>query len=468
MNRLIIFFLLTCQFGFSQNIEKEIYLVHNLYATGFDNDEYLYSTDSIKIENNRKTSDLLNAISNVQSVDYVFKNSKIDTLKILNNPLELIKKYKNSKVDWNKEQQEFIKPKLRDLDTYKKYYLDYLNNGCCITMHQRYRDEYQIRIFKNDVLENEITSRKSTGGFKIPWSNSLTGIKNYNFDIEDILFDIIKSPRKKQKTLAKSKLQKYLINKIMDNNMRKLYELSAYTYFTEIKELEPEFDIKHFGEVYGRGRYIWDEPKTIKITLQNEYFLPNVFIQFLASEYDNTLYSRDSIKADYKKLVNRIQSIEFINNYLQNDSSSVLDIYYFNNTGINEYNINSVNKNPTEWKKHDDYVQSLKWYETSDIKLDFDVEEAIKTSELNNCGCNYKFDRTFIEQAVFFEVTSSRNASSIWFLLPNDTLLLHHVQSYHIDKTKVFDIELSTYGENINLPRPCLLFDRYGKLIIKK
>tara|TARA_R110002124_G_C8816661_1_gene503584 strand:+ start:21 stop:830 length:810 start_codon:yes stop_codon:yes gene_type:complete len=262
--------------------------------------------------------------------------------------------------------------------------------------------------------------------------------------------------------------KKYLTNKIIDNNIRKLYELSAYTYYTEIKELETVFDIKKLTEVYGRGRHIWNEPKTIKITLQNKYFLPNVFVQFLASEYSNTLYSRDSIKSDYKKILDRVQSFKFITDYLQNDKEATLDIYYFNNAGINEYNINNVNKNPTEWKKHEDYVQIMKLYDASDIKPSFDIENSIKTSERNNCGCNYRFDRAFIEKGIFFEITSSQNASSIWFLLPDNTLLLYHVQSYHLDGTKVLDIELSEYGENINLPWACLLFDSNGKLIVKK
>ena len=113
-------------------------------------------------------------------------------------------------------------------------------------------------------------------------------------------------------------------------------------------------------------------------------------------------------------------------------------------------------------------MQIMKLYDASDIKPSFDIENSIKTSERNNCGCNYRFDRAFIEKGIFFEITSSQNASSIWFLLPDNTLLLYHVQSYHLDGTKVLDIELSEYGENINLPWACLLFDSNGKLIVKK
>lgn len=457
MNRLIIFFLLIYQFGFSQNIKKEVYLVHNLYASGFDNDEYLYSTDSIQIKNNRKTSDLLNAISNVQTVDNIFTNSKIDTLKILNNPLELIKKYKRSKVDWNQEQQDFIEPKLQDLKNYKKYYLDYLNNGCCITMHQRYRDEYQIRIFENNLLVNEITSRKSIGGFKIPWTNSLTGTKNYNFEIENIILDL----RKRPKPLKGNKLQKYLANKIIDYNITKLYELSAYTYYKEIKELDTEFDIKYFGEVYGRGRYIWDEPQTFKIKLHNDKMLPNVNLIFMSSKQGKSIYSRDSIINNYQKALKRVQNIPFITDYLNKHTQSTLDIYFFNNKTINEYNIDGVNKSPEDWKRQDDYVKSLDWYKTVDIEPSFDIPKAIKTSQRNNCGCNYRFDRKFIEQAIFFEIRNKNNDSSVWFLLPDDTVLLYLMQG-----EKVLEYDYKAFGnEYAGVQWPCKRFKLNGEII---
>ncbi len=110
---------------------------------------------------------------------------------------------------------------------------------------------------------------------------------------------------------------KYIINKVVDNNVRELYKLSAYSYENEISDLSTDFEIISSEKVYGRGRYIWDEPKTIKITLKNEEMLPNVYMQFLASKFGETLYSRDSIKKDYKNILSRIQSITFITDYLK-------------------------------------------------------------------------------------------------------------------------------------------------------
>ena len=163
-----------------------------------------------------------------------------------------------------------------------------------------------------------------------------------------------------------------------------------------------------------------------------------------------------------------MQSLSFIIDYLKSDPNAHLDIYYFNNSGINQYNIDGVNKNPAEWKKQDDYIESLKWYEKNNIKPSFDIEEAIKTSERNYCGCNYRFKNDFIKRAIFFEITSARNASSIWFLLPDDTVLLYHVESYHLEDAKVLDINLDKFGNKTQLPFACLLFDKNGKLIEKK
>ena len=72
-------------------------------------------------------------------------------------------------------------------------------------------------------------------------------------------------------------------------------------------------------------------------------------------------------------------------------------------------------------------------------------------SEINYCGCNYRFEREFIENAIFFEVTSNRNTSSIWFLLPDASVLLYHVQSYQLGDARVLDNKLIKYGE-LNLP----------------
>ena len=125
----------------------------------------------------------------------------------------------------------------------------------------------------------------------------------------------------------------------------------------------------------------------------------------------NTIYSRDSIKKDYRDYINRIQSISFITDYLKATPNAKLDIYYFNNKGINKYNIENVNKDPSSWAKYDKDVESLKWYEKNNITPTFNIEDALNTSRQVHCGCNYRFNRDYIEKAIFFEIIDGNRNS---------------------------------------------------------
>jgi hypothetical protein len=313
------------------------------------------------------------------------------------------------------------------LANYNKELDYYLSSGCCYTMHSSYKNEYIIKFYNKETISNEIKSRKYVWGYKMPWTN-VSGDKIYNYSIETSLKSIISSNEKTKELLKGSKLLKYLVNKIVDNNMQSLYKLSAYSYQKEIEELKTDFDIISFEEVYGRGRYIWDEPKTMRVVLKNQLMLNNVSLIFLDSKQGNTIYSRDSIKKDYKQIIKRIQSISFITDYLKTNPNSKLDIYYFNNKGINKYNIESVNKNPTDWKKHDVFLESIKRYDTLAIKPSYANEEAIGVSKQVYCGCNFRFDRSYIEKAIFFEIEDDNKNNSIWFLLPDDKVLLYRKQ----------------------------------------
>ena len=330
-------------------------------------------------------------------------------------------------------------------------------------MHNSYKNEFIVKFYSKGTISNEVKSRKYVWGYKMPWTNQ-SGDTLYNFSIETKLNDILSTKEKLKAPLKGEKLQKYLVNKIIDNYMPWLYKLSAYSYKKEIDELKSDFKVVSFEEIYGRGRYIWNEPKTMKIVLKNKLMYDNVNLVFLASKYGNTIYSRDSIKNDYTNYINRIQSVKFISDYLIANPNSRLDIYYFNNKGINEYNIESVNKNPTTWARHDKWVESLKFYEKNNIKPTFDIDQSIKTSQQNDCGCNYRFDKSYIEKAIFFEVHDANNSSSIWFLLPDNKVLL-----YIMDDSTALNFKRSDFNDkkDYGLIYPCALFDTTGQKIPK-
>lgn len=455
----------------AQSLTDSIIVLKNTYQNQVLQDsEELYSSDRIKISRKRKVLKLISELTRFDEERQLLFKFGIDTNFIKNYPAEVLKLYDgfySKNIDWNEKQREFIFGKLIDINSYKSGLKEYLSKGCCYTMHNPYRYEYVIKLYSNNVIQNVYTSSKSIWGYQFPYKD-LSGRFAYNYEIDKQLNKLFKRKLEIDEPLKGNALLKLIVNQLIENNMRELYILSAYSYKKEISELSSDFSIVSSEEVYGRGRYILNEPKTIKITLKNEFMFPNVYLQFLDSKYGETLYSRDSIKKDYKEIVNRVQSISFIKEYLKQDTSAELDIYYFNNNGINQYNIDGINKNPTEWKKQDDYIRSLEWYEKNNIKPSFDLEKAIKTSERNYCGCNFRFDNDFINKAIFFEITSERNASSIWFLLPDDKILLYHIQSYHLEKAKVLDINLDKYGNNIQFPFACLLFDKNGILVEKQ
>jgi hypothetical protein len=192
--------------------------------------------------------------------------------------------------------------------------------------------------------------------------------------------------------------------------------------------------------------------------------LDNVNFIFLAAKQGNTIYSRDSIKKDYKEYISRIQSINFIANYLKAHPNTRLDIYYFNNKGINNYNIESINKNPKEWKLHDDYLKSLETSQKLGVNLTFDIEQAVITSQQVHTGCNYRFDNSYLEKAIFFEITDDAGNSSIWFLLPDGKVLL-----YIMDGETTLNLKRSDFNDNkgYSLSYPCALFDSNGNRVTK-
>jgi len=474
----------------SQTFPDKIKIVQNTFEySAFIDTVELYSSDTIVLTNKRTISKLFAELEQFDNEKQLLEKFEIDTAFVRNNPNEILKLYDGEKkFDWNEKQKEYILDKINDVSVLREELNNYISSytpkhkhrrfsisrllrfrrvGICGMGMPTYRGEFIISLYNENNVTNIFTSSRRTSGYYFPYKN-LSDRVVYNYKIDKQLNDIFKRKIKIEEPLKGNDLLKYILNQVVDKNVRELYKLSAYSYENEISDLSTDFEIISSEEVYGRGRYIWDEPKTIKITLKNEQMLPNVYMQFLASKSGETLYSRDSIKKDYKDILSRIQSITFITDYLKLDSSAQLDIYYFNNSGINKYNIDGVNKNPSEWQKQDDYIESLKWYETSDIKPSFDIDKAIKTSERNYCGCNYRFESNFIKEAIFFEITSDRNPSSIWFLLPDETVLLYHLETYHLEDAKVIDKRISQYSTDMKLPWACLRFDKKGELITKE
>ncbi len=470
----LVYTLLVSAMASGQTLPDSIVLIQNTYVNDFSGGDKFYGTWSYPIikkgnkyyQNDGKInqSKILRLISEVNkrtTGKNTLASYDIDTTWVKNNPNDLLAlSSKNTSFLWNEKQKQFIFKELTNLDNYTKVLGEYLAIGCCYRTHQFYKHEFILKFYKESRITQEIKSRRHIGGYKLPWTNQF-GDTLYDFAIERSLDNIAERKRQNKEPLKGKKLLRYLVAEIIDANRLYLYRLAPYSYIEEIEELKSDFKIESFEEVYGFGRYISNEPKTIKIVLKNNLMLDNVYLNFLASVQGASIYSRDSLKQAYSEYIKKIQAIHFIVNYLKANPSTRLDIYFFNNNGINEHNMDGLNKTPEEWKEHDDYVETSKSLEKSGIRSNSETLKSIKISEKLYCGCNYRFERSYIEKAIFFEI-KDLNGSSIWFLLPDDKVLL-----YVMEGSKVLNFDRSEFEDKTGLIYPCLLFDLNGRRLAK-
>ncbi|MDR2839790.1 MAG: hypothetical protein LBV75_00770, partial [Paludibacter sp.] len=296
--RILIVTLFLSLSGNAQNLPDSIVIVKNTYTYNWGYELLGQSPDSL-IDNSQKTvltdkrqiKNLSEELNKLDDKDNLLSKFGIDTTYIKHNPDKLLKLYKNGyKIKWNSQQKEYIFKILSEIENYKKTLSDYLSIGNSYGMHTFYKYEFDISLYKNGELLNTYLSRKYTARYKMPYTDK-KGNFIYNY-IDKFLQKSFYEKNKIDKPLQGKKLLKYLVNKIIDYEEISLYELTPYSYQTEINELQSDFQIVSFEEVYGIGRYIWDEPKTMKITLKTDEMLPNVYLQFLASQVGNSIYSR--------------------------------------------------------------------------------------------------------------------------------------------------------------------------------
>jgi hypothetical protein len=316
-------------------------------------------------------------------------------------------------------------------------------------------------IYGSDTIS--LKSNPSGLAYRIPWKFEKENKASYNFGISDALFKILKNKWVyKEPELNKTELTKSMVEEIFRSKCQyELYKISPKQYSKELQELEPHFSIENTVEYGSRGRYVWNTPQVFKVTLKNDLMKEGVSIQYFITKQGKTLYPRDSIINDYNQIVTRVQSIDFLMDFISKNTVRKIDIYYFDNKGINDYLIDEFNKNPKEWERHDWWVKLMEKQDTIKYKPSFDIEESIKTSERNNCGCNFKFDNDYLQSAIMFELIDEFKNPSIWFLLPDDTAIL-----YHFGGDRCYKYSYKEYGTNgTPVQHACVKFDKQGNMI---
>lgn len=476
MRWLSFLFLLTPFFAAGQSLPDSIVVVKQTHFNGYERGDVFYSTDRYAIINSERgyvldgrevdrsaIRALLGALKDPQNNTSLFKRFGIDSNRIKFDPAGLLARFadKKKKITWNSAQKTFIYTKLSDPALFERKLREYLSYGGGYSMHQNYKSVYSIQVFTDGRAVNSLSSRSYVWGYKMPWKNE-AGDSIYNFAIENAVRRVLQDGKRTGGPRTGNQLIAYLVNEIIDDNVRTLYQLSATSFKKEIDELTSDFQVVAAEENYGLGRYV-KESGVMRIKLHNDRMLPNVFLFFMASREGASIYSRDSVKRDYQHYIDRIQSIRFLSNYLKKNADARLDIYYFNNKGIADYQIHQVNNDAVGWARHDKWVELLRQSEQYGLPSNFDTVQSIRNSRQNDCGCNYRFDRRYMEQAIFFELKDAAGNTSIWFLLPDNKVLLYLMDRAGIMQFNRADFGVTGYG----LTYPCALFDLEGNRITR-
>lgn len=406
---------------------------HDIYYKKNESEKKLRLIKKLPIE---QVSNLIGEIYNPNYDSLSFSIFGIDTNYIKKNTRKYLKKVKKRTYykKTSKEEIEYSKNELKNIENYNTALVKYLYRG------YRYPDDIDPRS-TIDLEYNDTIIKIETYGI-IPWEFINTNKRTFNINISESLFEIFEDSLFLDKNiynqdyLIEILLKNYVVEKINDD----LKQISYKQFSKEIDELKKEFQILRIEEKVGSSRYYDYEYQKFKIELKNILMQDNVYLQCYLYNFNGKLYSRDSILKEYKDIVDRVQSIEFIYGYLYKNPNSRLDIYYFNNCGINEKIIEGFNGTPKGWKEYD-----------------------INKSYLDlNCGCNFRLDNEYLKGSIVFDLEDKDKLHSTWILLPDNTPVL-----YILDSDSIFNYSRKDLGfdQEHSFIKPCKKFDRKGNII---
>lgn len=428
------------------NVEYELRKEKNTYSLYRDDSikHYIYykkneSQKKLRLIKNVPIEQVSNLISEIYNPNYdslSFRILDIDTNYIKKNTRKYLKKVKErtSYKKLSKEEIEYSKKELKNIENYYTALKSYLYSG--------YNYPYDIDAESTIDLEyNDTIIKLETYGV-IPWEFINTAKRTFNINISKSLLKIFEDKvfiynNIEDKDFLIERLVEYIITCKINNGLLKI----SYKQFSkEINELKKEFQILSIEEEEGIGRYYDSDNQKFKIELKNSFMKDNVYLQCFLYNFNGKLYSRDSILKEYKDIVNRVQSIEFISDYLSKNPNSRLDIYYFNNNGINEKIIEGFNGFPDKWK---DYNQINSYYDS-------------------DCGCNFRINPDYLKGSIVFDLEDKDKFHSTWILLPYNIPVL-----YILDSDSIFNYSRKDLGfdQEHSYIRPCKKFDRKGKII---
>jgi hypothetical protein len=466
--KMLLFWLLCSTALFAQNLPDSISVYAETTVTPFTGPDKVTWQGSLMIKKSKgayyinesntsvsekKIAKLVQAVNNPMTFDEHFKTIDIDTLTIRNKTKKLL----NTEFEWTPAQLEYILPILSDIENYKTLYEEDFYTGYDFALWiDAPRDKTQLTVVLYEGGKaRTIVTNKSRSGYALPWVSS-TGEENFNPSLKRALADVLggtfSDPQIKDRT-------RYFADKIITANGIRLYELAAQTYAADIEKLKEQFTVeKAILDYYDKSRYAFK--------LHTDDMLPNMHINFYASEKKGKLYTSDSLKADYKEMVTRIQGIDFIVGFVKENPQTQLYINYYNNSAITPQLIEQVNTHPKLWAKHDKYVKEQQERVARYPSGEQYLEDNIKYSKERNCGCNLRLNDEVIKKAITFEVImrgglAGGKSYSTWLLLPDGRVLL-----YSMEGETLLNFKYDQWGNKTpGVQTPCKVFDFEGNVL---
>jgi hypothetical protein len=350
-------------------------------------------------------------------------------------------KYKH----WTDFQKQFAMAELLKVNNYNKALRRSILQEGYIPLSRHGGSEFKLTIYygsKTTILQS------SDNLFGFPWKTDTH--ETFNMLIPNLVSQIIpenKSFNKKRFNRDAGNLLEILAVQIFNDECESnLQKLAPLAFKKELSELEPFFTIQNNNEHPYYGRYIKPDSQTFKITLKNDMMKYGVSLQYFISRRGNSLYPRDSLLKKYKSIIARVQNIKFLMQFLEEDTARKIEICFFDNRAFNNYNIDGFNKNPSEWQKYDEMVKRMP-----------DQSKFINLY----CGCNFRLDKEYLENAIFFELISEFKEKSIWVLLPDETPVLWFFEGQNAYKYNYKDYKT----KGVSVQYACTKFDSEGRFI---
>jgi len=422
----------------------QVYQTYSNYKSGLgqkEQESQVFKKTKLGKVSNEKIAALTTAVLDTNFSEFNIQNFGYDMSWISANTNKLISYLEEDAKQWTSSQLEFVKEQLTIEANYNEALKREIGKEGIYYISKHSSTKFNLTFYYKNCLPYVVSAAENPLG--MPWKTGDNYSRNPN--IPEAVLDVLP----KNESFNRRKFEPYenlisaLVQSIYDDECKqKMYDLAPLAFTKELNELKDTFEILNMTELGYRGRYVWDVDHVYKISLKNDQMNERVFLQYLVSKQGKTLYSRDSLLKESHSIIERVQSVDFLMKYLDENPSRKIDIYYFDNNAMNEYVLDGFNTNPVKWAEYEKYDGNKGFLNLY-------------------CGCNLRLDHDYLLDAIFFELFDEFGKGSIWILLPDNTPLLHYFEGQQVYNYSYQ--ELGTQG--VSVQYACKKFDKNGKII---